>query len=208
MSLIAKCNFDNYHLQKKAQVLPIHGDELKTDQTWTPLQAAPFHIQWHDWWILTLMFVQTSSPPSCPRVALQLKSSCPATMMRNSQPSALSDHLGISCYFAILFHVSVSVWAARLSAWVTAEWQVPSENMAHHVNARQALWAEKRLQLPVTLLDLISHCEGRREGPELPEKPVRWHLFFLSHRGWMLTDWMTDWGRKICLTPGWHSTDG
>lgn len=35
-----------------------------------------------------------------------------------------------------------------LSAWATAEWQVPSENMAHNVNARQACGLRKDCSCP------------------------------------------------------------
>lgn len=53
----------------------------------------------------TLMFIRPSPPPWCPCVALRLKSSCQATVMRNPHPSTTRDHLGIGCCFASLFHV-------------------------------------------------------------------------------------------------------
>lgn len=42
----------------------------------------------------------------------------------------------------------VATCAICLSVWATAEWQVPSENMAHNVNARQACGLRKDCSCP------------------------------------------------------------
>lgn len=86
--------------------------------------------------------------PWCPRVAAQSKSSCQATAMRKPHPSTTRDHLGIGCYFASLFHVAWLRAPSVCRAWATAEWQVPSENMAHNVNARQACGLRKDCSCP------------------------------------------------------------
>lgn len=170
-------------------------DQVKTDQTWATLQAVPFHIIWHVWWIGTLMFVWAQFPPWCPCVALQLKSSCQATNDEKPAPFNYEGPPRDCCYFASLFHVR-SLCAPSVCRF---EWRLNDgfPLRTWHITlmpSRPAGWektaAARHSSQP--------HQSQRRQTwrPELPEKPVRWHLFFLSHSREKLTDWMTDWGGK------------
>jgi len=81
------------------------------------------------------------SAPRCPRAAARFEVEPPKQRGRGSpsRPSTAGDHLWDSG--AILrqsLSCSVSTGTICLSVWATAEWQVPSENMAANVNARQA----------------------------------------------------------------------
>lgn len=146
--------------------------------------------------------------PWCPCVAVRLESSCQATVMRNPHPSTTRDHLGIRCYFASLFHVrclcapSVCRFERRLNdGFPLRTWHITL------MPGRPAGW-EKTAAVRHSSQSHQS-LEGRRDGPELPEKPVRWHLFILSHSREKQTDWLNDWLRqKIQRTSGWLRFDG
>lgn len=171
----------------------IHEDEVKTDQTKAILQAVLFHSKWRVWWMATLMFVGLL-PPWCPCVAVQLKSSCQATVMRNPHPSTTRDHLGIGCYFASLFHVwwlrapsvcqferqlndrfPLRTWHITLMPGRPAGWEKTAaachSSQPHHSLQRQTWWPwAPRKTCSLTSLPSVTQ---QREA-----------------------EWMTDWGRK------------
>lgn len=83
-----------------------------------------------------------------------------------------------------------------LSVWATGEWRVPSENMAHNVNARQARGLKKDCSCPSLFPTSSVTAKADVTALSSLEKPVRWHLFFLSHSRGKPTAWMTDWDGK------------
>lgn len=144
--------------------------------------------------------------PWCPCVAARLKLSCQATVMRNPHPSTARDHLGIRCYFASLFHVPVSMCTICLSIWVTAEWRVPSENMAHNVNARQACGLRKDCSCPS--LFPTSSVTAKADVKALSSlKNLFADISSFCHTA--ERSWLTDWLRwKIRWMSGWLKFDG
>lgn len=175
-------------------------------------KLLPFHVTWHDWWIQTLMCIQASLPPWCPRVALELKSCCRLTVMRSTTTficerpprDLLLLFQSLSCY--------ASLCTICLSAWVTAEWQVPSENMAHNINARQACGLKGDCSCPS--LFLTSSVTAKADVTALSSlKNLLADISSLCHtaeRGW-LTDWVTEWlteAEKYVKLQGWLQLDG
>lgn len=134
--------------------------------------------------------------PWCPCVAVRLKSSCQATVMRNPHPSTARDHLGIRCYFASLFHVpclcapSVCRLERRLSdRFPLRTWHITL------MPGRPAGWektaAARHSSQP--------HQSLRRQTwrPWAPWKTCSLtSLLSVTQRRSWLTDWMTDWGGK------------
>lgn len=61
-----------------------------------------------------------------------------STVMRNPHPSTTRGPPGYSWLLCQSLSCSVATCTICVPVWATADWQVPSENMAHGVNARQA----------------------------------------------------------------------
>ena len=92
---------------------------------------------------------------------------------------------------------TVSMCTICLSVWVTAEWRVPSENMAHNVNARQARGLRKDCSCPS--LFPTSSVTAKADVTALSSlKNLFADISSFCHtaEGNWLTDWVTDWGGK------------
>lgn len=90
---------------------------------------------------------------------------------------------------------SVSMCTICLSAWATAEWQVPSENMAHNVNARQARGLRKDCSCPS--LFPTSSVTAKADVTALSSlKNLFADISSFCHTAEKLTDWLNDWGGK------------
>lgn len=88
---------------------------------------------------------------------------------------------------------SVSMCTICLSIWATGEWRVPSENMAHNVNARQARRLRKECSCPS--LFLTSSVTAKADVTALSSLE---NLFaditsfcHTAERSW-LTEWLTE----------------
>ena len=106
-----------------------------------------------------------------------------------------TDCLGLdstAAHFTSPFHVLACdcvLWdlTDRRTDWLSGEWQVFPENMAHDVNASEACRPvdRQRDSSCLSLSPLISHWERPPNmtamQAALTEKPVPWHLCFLSY---------------------------
>ena len=196
------------YLQKKAKVFISHADEnVKIDQTSTSLQAAHCHIMSRMWWIKTLMLAPALLSPWCPCVALHLKSSCQAMVMGNPHPPTLSDHLGMRCHFASLFHVQclcapsvcraewrlndrfpLRTWHMTLMPGRAAGWE-KTPAARHSSQPHQSVQTKADVtalsSLKNLLADIFSFCHT-------------------AERSW-LSDWLR---QNIYQTPSWLRIDG
>lgn len=96
---------------------------------------------------------------------------------------------------------SVSACTICLSVWVTAEWQVPSENMAHNVNARQARGLRKDCSCP-SLFPISSVTPNTDVTALSSLKNLFADISAFCHttqRRW-LTDWLTEEKNTLSVT--------
>lgn len=101
---------------------------------------------------------------------------------------------------------SVATCTICLSVWVTAEWQVPSENMAHNVNARQACGLRKDCSRPS--LFPTSSVTAKADVMALSStKNLLADISSFCHTA--ERSWVNDWLRwKVRRMPGWLTFDG
>lgn len=101
---------------------------------------------------------------------------------------------------------SVATCTICLSLWVTAEWQVPSENMAHNVNARQACGLRKDCSCP-SLFPTSSVTAKADVMARSSPKNLLADISSFCHTA--EKRWENDWRRwKVCRMPGWLTFDG
>lgn len=180
-------------------------DQVKTDQTWATLQAVPFHIIWHVWWIGTLMFVWAQFPPWCPCVEVEVE--LPSNGDEKPAPFNYEGPPRDCCYFASLFHVRslcapsvcrfewrlndgfpLRTWHITLMPSRPAGWEKTAaarHSSQPHQSQRRQTWRPRAPWKTCSLTSLLSVTQQRE------------------------ADWLNDWLRwKIRQTSGWVRLDG
>lgn len=116
------------------------------------------------------------------------------------------DHPGIPLLLCQSLSCLVATCTICVSTWATAEWQLPSENMAHDVNARRACGLRKRRSWPSLFPPSSVTAEA---GVMALSSPKNLFADIPSFCHTAKRRWQSDWRRrKRRRTSGWLTFDG